>query len=88
MVRFIDPGIRVQSRLDHDAVNEVIDDGGDGVDAAEAFVKCGGLWHRIRPYTWPATFSTASAARENSLDRARQIAHSKAAKKTSNDGNI
>ena len=88
MVRFIDPGIRVQSRVDHDAVNEVIDDGGDGVDAAEAFVKCGGLWYRIRPYTWQATFSTPSAARESSLDRARQIAHSKAAKETSNDGNI
>jgi len=43
MVRFIDPGIRVQSRVDHDAVNEVIDDAGDWVDAAEAFVKCGGL---------------------------------------------
>jgi hypothetical protein len=42
MVRFIDPGIRVQSRVDHDAVNEVIDDGGDGVDAAKALVKCGG----------------------------------------------
>jgi len=28
--------------VDHDAVNEVIDDGGDGVDAAEALVKCGG----------------------------------------------
>jgi hypothetical protein len=50
MVRFIHAGIRVQSWVDHDAVNEVIDDGGDGVDAAEAFVKCGGLWHRIRPY--------------------------------------
>ncbi len=50
MVRFIDPGIRVQSRVDHNAVNEVIDDGRDWVDAAEAFVKCGGLWHRIRPY--------------------------------------
>ena len=42
MVRFIDPGIRVQSRVDHDAVNEVIDDAGDWVDAAEALVKCGG----------------------------------------------
>ncbi|MEY2605904.1 MAG: hypothetical protein QOH31_3720 [Verrucomicrobiota bacterium] len=42
MVRFIDPGIRVQSRVDHDAVNEVINDGGDWVDAAEALVKCGG----------------------------------------------
>ncbi len=42
MVRFIDPGIRVQSRVDHDAVYEVINDGGDGVDAAEALVKCGG----------------------------------------------
>jgi hypothetical protein len=50
MVRFIDPGFRVQSRVDHDAVNEVIDNSGNGVDAAEALVKCGGLWHRIRLY--------------------------------------
>jgi hypothetical protein len=42
MVRFINPGIHVQSRVNHDAVNEVVDDGGDGVDAAEALVKCGG----------------------------------------------
>jgi hypothetical protein len=40
-VRFIHAGIRVQSRVDHDAVDEVIDDCGDGVDAAEALVKCG-----------------------------------------------
>ena len=56
MVRFIDPGIRVQSRVDHDAVNEVIDDAGDWVDAAEAFVKCGGLWHRIRSYKIGSNF--------------------------------
>jgi hypothetical protein len=42
MVRFIHAGIRVQSRVDHDAVNEVIDNSGDGVDAAKALVKCGG----------------------------------------------
>jgi hypothetical protein len=42
MVRFIDPGFRVQSRVDHDAVNEVIDNSGNGVDAAEALVKCVG----------------------------------------------
>ena len=42
MVRIIHAGIRVRSRVDHDAVNEVIDYGGDGVDAAEALVKCGG----------------------------------------------
>jgi len=42
MVRFIHQGIRVQSRVGHDAVNEVIDDRGDGVDAAEALVECGG----------------------------------------------
>ena len=46
MVRFIHPGIRVQSRVNHDSVNEVIDDGGNGVDAAEALVECGGLWHK------------------------------------------
>ena len=50
MVRFIHQGIRVQTRVGHDAVNEVIDDAGDWVDAAEAFVKWGGLWHRIRSY--------------------------------------
>ena len=50
MVRFIHAGIRVQSRVDHDVVNEVIDNSGDGVDAAKALVKCGGLWHRIRLY--------------------------------------
>ena len=45
MVRFIDPGIRVQSRVDHDSVDEVFNDRGDVVDAAEALVKRGGLWH-------------------------------------------
>ncbi len=33
-------GIRVQSWIDHHAANEVIDNGGDGEDAAEALVKC------------------------------------------------
>jgi hypothetical protein len=48
MVRFVHPVIRVQSRVDHDAVNEVVHDGRDGIDAAEALVECGGLWHSIR----------------------------------------
>jgi hypothetical protein len=43
MVRFIDPGICVQSGVDHDSVDEVFNDRGDAVDAAEALVKCGGL---------------------------------------------
>ena len=47
MMCFIHTGIRVQSRVNHDSVNEVIDDRGDGVDAAEALVECEGLWHGI-----------------------------------------
>src|SRR5260221_12485261 len=50
MVRFIHAGIRGQSWVDHDAVNEVIDDGGDGAEAAEALVKGGGLCPKIRSY--------------------------------------
>ena len=42
MVGLIHPGIGIQSRVDHDAVNEVIDSCGDGIDAAEALVECGG----------------------------------------------
>ena len=57
MVRFIHAGIRVQSRVDHDTVNEVIDDGGDGVDASEALVECGG-WHKIKSYKIGVSFST------------------------------
>ena len=38
-------GIRVQSWVDHDAVNEVIDNGGDGVDAAEVWGLGIGLDH-------------------------------------------
>ena len=41
MVRFIHAGIRVQSGVDHDTINEVIDDGGDWVDASEALVEWG-----------------------------------------------
>jgi len=41
MVRFIDPGICVQSGVDHDSVDEVFNDRGDAVDASEALVKCG-----------------------------------------------
>jgi len=39
MVRFVDPWIRVQSGVDHDSVDEVFDDRGDVVDAAEAIVE-------------------------------------------------
>ena len=38
----IDAGIRVQSRVDHNAINKIIDDDGNGVDATEALVKCWG----------------------------------------------
>ena len=38
MVRFIDPGIRVQPRIPHHAVYQFVDDRGNGVNAAEAFM--------------------------------------------------
>jgi hypothetical protein len=48
MMRFINSWIRVQSRVDHNAINEIIDDGGNRIDSAEALVKCGGLCHKSK----------------------------------------
>ena len=56
MVCYVHQGIRVQSRVDHDAINEVFDDCGNAVDVAEAIVKCGGLWHRIKFYKFGLIF--------------------------------
>jgi hypothetical protein len=50
MVCYVHQGIRVQSRVDHDEIDEAFDDCGNAVDAAEALVECGGLWHRIKSY--------------------------------------
>ncbi len=43
MVGFIDPRVRIEVRVDHDAIDEIVDDRGNAVDAAESFVK-GCLW--------------------------------------------
>src|SRR5438093_6369925 len=39
MVRFVHARIRVQARVDHDAVDQVVDDGRDVIDAAQPIVE-------------------------------------------------
>jgi hypothetical protein len=39
MVRFVDLRIRVQPWVVHDAINEIIDDGGNRIHAAQSFIE-------------------------------------------------
>ena len=39
MVRLVDSRVRVQPRVDHDPIDEVVDDDGDGVDASQPLVQ-------------------------------------------------
>ena len=41
MVRVVDQGIGIESRIGHHAVDEVVHDGRDAVDTAEPLVKIG-----------------------------------------------
>ena len=41
MMSLIYPWVRIQARVGHDAIDEVIHDGGDAVDTAEPLVKAG-----------------------------------------------
>src|SRR5437899_11587632 len=50
-------GIRVQSRVDHDTVNEVIDDGGGWGRRLRGARRVWG-WHMIKSYKIGASFST------------------------------
>ena len=51
MMGLIYPWVRIQARIGHDAVDEVIRNGGDAVDTAEPLVKAGrirtGHWHLL-----------------------------------------
>jgi hypothetical protein len=44
VVRLVDARIRVQPVVDHDPVDEIVNDRGDVVDAAEPLVERGWLW--------------------------------------------
>jgi hypothetical protein len=39
VVRLVDSRVRVQPRVDHDPIDEVVDDDGDGVDASQPLVQ-------------------------------------------------
>ena len=43
MVRFIDARVGVEARINHDAIDQILDDRCNAVDTAEAFVE-GCLW--------------------------------------------
>jgi hypothetical protein len=45
MMRFIDLRIGVQPWIVHDAINKIIDDGGDGIDAPEPVIERFLSWH-------------------------------------------
>jgi hypothetical protein len=38
-VRLVDSRVRVQPRVDHDPIDEVVDDDGDGIRASQPFVQ-------------------------------------------------
>src|SRR6266849_9235439 len=42
VVRLVDGGVRVQARVDHYAIDKVVDDRRDAIDTAEALAECGG----------------------------------------------
>jgi hypothetical protein len=52
MMGLVYPGIYIQTGIDHDPVDEVIDDGGDVVHTAESIVEAGrmlcGHWCILR----------------------------------------
>ena len=51
MMGLVYPWVRIQARIDHDAIDEVIHHGGDAVDTAEPLVKAGRIqtspWHLL-----------------------------------------
>jgi hypothetical protein len=53
MMGLIYPWVRIKTRIGHDAVDEVIRNGGDAVDTAEPLVKAG----RIRISHWHLLYS-------------------------------
>ena len=49
-MRFVHEGIGIQSRIDHDSVDQVVYDGSDAVDTAKSIVKRGLFWlHGVFP---------------------------------------
>src|SRR5258708_30202575 len=52
MVRFVNQGIAIQSRVDHDPVNEVVHDGSYAIDATKSVVESRffSLLHDGSPY--------------------------------------
>jgi hypothetical protein len=41
MMGFVYPWVRIQARIDHDSIDEVIHHGGNAVDTAEPLIKAG-----------------------------------------------
>ena len=51
MMGLVYPWIRIQARIDHDAVDKIIHHRGDAVDTAKALVKAGRTFsHRPSPF--------------------------------------
>jgi hypothetical protein len=46
VMRFVNGGVRIQDRVVHNPINEIIDHGGDRVDPAETVIEHGLAGHR------------------------------------------